>query len=678
MIAERNVVMYRISIDEYPTNKKWQDKSFHTPHVPGGKDNLLDNLRILLLAIKNHEDINSCPEVINSKSKQTLEGFCVHVLGPVNLVRRTADYWELTPVAEKWLDSEDDMYLAAYFSSTVKFFAEILYYLDTPKKSNELFDIAVNEYDLAWKVNTTINNRLIWLRQFELIDFQSFSLLYCITDKGREFLKNVELTLPDEISKSQDSTINETEIDIPSIYLDYYKESYPQHQRTTIGYMPGKPEEIDETTLNCLKYISENNNRNEILNYFTSEYGLSESSVSSMLKSLSSWGLIDRKTDLIFVLTDIGRVWMESPALLYLLVMFHLRSLFVFDILSLLREESLSVKELAVRAKVSYGFERENSAEIRNRLAILRKSGLIRTISADRYTITNRGCLLIDTYGEILNITKHDEKKQEILATSTAVNILTDLRLASKDSFNPDKFEKIASDYFKAIGFESEWIGGSGNTDVLIKSGGSQLNSYIVTVDAKSTSSSSVTDSLVDFDTLKEHKKKHKADYIAIVGCAFDSERLIKRAQEHGVVLLDLNTLEELYNIQLKTPLKLSSYRKIFEQSGKADLSVLTDEINALDSSAVLIHQIMECLIKESVDPVTKGMLTVRDLYLALRSKLDMTIKVEDIEQTLFLLSSPLIACVEKNKEYYYAIGTLNDTSRALRFLSDSCAELPK
>ena len=667
--------MYKISPEDYPTNKKWQDKSFHTPHVPGGKDNLLENLRILLMSIKNHDDNDSSPKVINSKSKQTLESFCVHVLGPVNLVRRTADYWELTAVSEKWLESEDDLYLAAYFSSTVKFFAEILYYLDTPKKSNELFDIAVNDYDLAWKVNTTINNRLIWLRQFGLIDFQAFSLLYSITDKGREFLNTIEFTLPDEIVRDQDSTINETEVYIPAIYLDYYKESYPQHQRTTIGYMPGKPEEIDETTLKCLTYISQQSNRSAILNHFISEYGLSESSANSMLKSLSSWGMIDRKTDLVFELTDIGRFWIDNPSMLFLIVMFHLRSLFVLDILSLLREESLSVKELAVRAKVSYGFERENTSEIRNRLAILRKTKLIRTISADKYTISNRGRLLIDSYGEVLNISQPVENKPEILAANVSINILSDLRLASKDSFNPDKFEKIASDFFKTLGFESEWIGGPGNTDVLIKSGGSILNSYTVTVDAKSTSSSSVTDSLVDFDTLKEHQKKHKADFIAIIGCAFDSERLIKRAQEHGVVLLDMDTLEKLYNTQIKTPLKLSSYRKIFEQAGKPDLSVLNDEIIILDSSAELIKQIMECLIREAADPITKGMLTVRDLYLALRNKLDRPINIADIEQTLFLLSSPLIGCIGKNKEYYYAIGTLGDTARTLRFLSDVCIE---
>jgi NADH dehydrogenase FAD-containing subunit len=40
------------------------------------------------------------------------------------------------------------------------------------------------------------------------------------------------------------------------------------------------------------------------------------------------------------------------------------------------------------------------------------------------------------------------------------------------------------------------------------------------------------------FDTLKEHKGQHSAESIAVVGAGFTGERLAKRAQQHGVVLI--------------------------------------------------------------------------------------------------------------------------------------------
>lgn len=150
--------MYKVSKEQYPVNKAWEDKILSTPNVPGGKDTLIENLKKLLLMVEEGKPLDKIPQLVNSESKQSLEHICVHVLSPMNFVTRAEKGFKLTEKAKLWLDSEDDLYLAAYFCANVRFFAEILYYLDTPKKSNELFDIAVNEYDMAWKITSTINN----------------------------------------------------------------------------------------------------------------------------------------------------------------------------------------------------------------------------------------------------------------------------------------------------------------------------------------------------------------------------------------------------------------------------------------------------------------------------------------------------------------------------------------
>jgi len=203
---------------------------------------------------------------------------------------------------------------------------------------------------------------------------------------------------------------------------------------------------------------------------------------------------------------------------------------------------------------------------------------------------------------------------------------------------------------------------------------GSPLDSFIVTVDAKATSSSAVTDGLVDFDTLKEHQKKHCSDYIAIVGRDFN-DRLVNRAKEHHVVLFDVDTLERFLSIHQNTPQKIATYRKVFDQSGKADLSVLDGDIEKTENTGNLLIGIMSRLIDECDDPITKGQLSVRDLYMSLRSNpnLSSTPTICEIETALSFLASPIIGCVVKEKDFYYATGSLNDMAKTLEYLKGKC-----
>ena len=56
---------------------------------------------------------------------------------------------------------------------------------------------------------------------------------------------------------------------------------------------------------------------------------------------------------------------------------FHVKVLFIFEILYALSKKNLTSKELVVIAKVSYGFETERIDEIRKRLTILQCALLI-------------------------------------------------------------------------------------------------------------------------------------------------------------------------------------------------------------------------------------------------------------------------------------------------------------
>ena len=294
-------------------------------------------------------------------------------------------------------------------------------------------------------------------------------------------------------------------------------------------------------------------------------------------------------------------------------------------------------------------------------------------MSAEKVTLTRRGQLFLEQYGSVFEL-KAYTKDVASADKNASVDIISELRLASKDGYNPTRFEKVVRDFFELIGFDAEWLGGAGKTDVLLKTIGVPSGAFVVTVDAKATSASAVTDGLVDFDTLDEHQKKHGSDFIAIVGRDFN-DRLVRRAVEHKVCLFDVDALEKLLLIHQKTPQKITAYRNLFEQSGKVDLSVLDLETSKIENARTLTIGILKRLISECDDPITKGKLTVRDLYMSLRGDAEIHIvpNIEEIENALAFLSSPIIGCVKKDKEYYYAIASLGDLSRTLKFIEEKC-----
>ncbi len=666
--------MFVVPISQYPDGKEWDEKINSTPSIPGGKNMAITNLRKLLLAIQDDAVLDEVPQLEDSNSKSTLNDLCINQLSAMKFVERTdKGKWALTKEAKLWIDSEDNIYLAAYFCANVKFFAEILFYLDSPKTSRELFNIAVNEYDMAWKITTTINNRLVWLRQFGFIEFQEFSLLYSITDKGKEFLKSVNPIMPEEIFHNDDDTISEKSIEIGESFITYFQENNNSVRKMGLGYLPGKTNEIQDTLSDFIAQIAKDSKIESINDFAFKKYSIKNSSVKSALNTISAMGLIERKTNTSYAITDLGYSWIENPSVVSLLPLFQLRYLFFFEILLELKDSSLSPKELATLAKISYGFDKDNVFEVNNRIAILKQAKLVMNISAEKVILTNRGKLFLEKYSNIFNI-----GKSEVLGKGSVesdnIDIISSLRMASKDSFNPDKFEKVVRDFFSLIGFEAKWFGGAGKTDVLLKTTGSPLDSFVVTVDAKSTSASAVTDALIDFDTLEEHQKKHGSNYIAVVGRDFN-ERVIKRAEEHRVVLFDVDTLEKFLEIHQKTPQKLSTYRKVFQQAGKADLSVLDPDVAKTEKTGTLITEIMKCLIDECQDTITKGKLSVRDLYMSLRGNtiLSAIPSIEEIKTVLDFLSSPIINCVVKEKEYYYATASLNDMANTLNFLQKKC-----
>ena len=662
---------------EYPKNRLWDEKVFSMPNIPRGDDGLLFVLREILTKVRNHDNLHDLLAFRGSSSKITLDEACVR-LRPMRLVSKINSGWELTAESVKWLDSNDELYLAAILCANIRFVAELLYYLDTPRKSPELKEIAIREYGMGWKTLSDVNSRLVWLRQLGLVDYQEFSMLYSITEKGRAFLQNVQIVEPNQVIHQIDDTDKEEILHISTWVKEYCTIDQQQlaTHRQTIGYIPGIISDCANTISEYLNLIQAGTTYEGIRNYAAENYNISASSVRSFMTTLTNMGFVKRQTDTLYVITNAAKNWLASSSDLELICCIHRNFLYIFEMLQELNGNVLDYKELHAVAKVSYGMDKANIEEIRKRISILKNAKLVRNASIDKFTITNRGRLLLHEF-QIQNrkLVEASHETPVISKVDQYDSLFAELRVAAKDSMNPDRFEHALKSAFELLGFKTTQFGGAGRTDILIQTPGSSKVSYSVAVDAKSTASGSVSTGMVDFDSLKEHRKKHHANYSLIVGCAFQNESLIKRAIEHNVVLLDVDSLETLIKNHLKVPIKLSSYKQIFEKAGIADITLVAGNRQEIVCYGQLMHAVMNCRIEESDDPITEGFLFERDIYRSLRNstELDEPPTIDAITSMLQFLSSPLIGCVEKTKDGYYATGSLADASRKFAFYSQCC-----
>lgn len=612
-----------------------------------------------------------------SNSTATLGRMCEWIR-PIGLVNKEKQVWTLTELGEMVLERQDSYFSTAVFCSTIVFMGEILFYLQEPKNSQELLKIA-EEYHLNWKTNSEIHNRIKWFRDVDMVRFEEYKLEYSLTQKGQEFLQQIEVTMPSETEEEPDETLLETQLPM-SEWAIALKPAPTEKKRMAIGYMPGKTADACITISAYLQLMNQAISIEEIREYSKVNYQIAVSSSNMFLSFLEKIGFVDRISKNMYVTSELGNTWIEKQSPVDLIACLEARYLFVYELLAELRKEPKNAKTLSIIAKVSYGFDRESIEETRKRLILLSAAKLIYSVTNDKYGLTARGEKLLDTFGIVAkeSVKLSEIKKEENAGdfyNDSCESLITELRLSSKDSYNPNRFEKAIRAAFDFIGYDATWLGGSGKTDVLIKARTAPKLSYAVAVDAKSTQSGNVTEDQIDFDTLKDHRKLHHADYSAIVGCSFRGERLLNRCKEHKVALIDVDTLEQLIRNQVEIPLTGEDYKKIFEQTGIVDISVLDEARNRTERYGLLVDAIVGCLVNESKDEVTEGILTSREIYRTVRDdeRFSINPNLDEIEDILKFLASPLIGCVGKNKDGYYAIGSLNEVAKKFQFYAKSC-----
>lgn len=366
--------------------------------------------------------------------------------------------------------------------------------------------------------------------------------------------------------------------------------------------------------------------------------------------------------------------WLASGDNRIIVALLHGRCQFVGELLDATRTPRSNDELLAV-ANEAYGMGWDTQTQIVNRRGWLQSADMLTDMGDGRVQLSGDGqsvlgeLSLYDPNGELPVITVVEPPKADPSVelspspgSSLVDGILHAIKESATDSGHPDQFEQAVRDAFAFLGFQAEWLGGSGRTDVLLDAPLGATDSYRVVVDCKTSASGSVSDQQVDWATLTEHKAKHEANHILLVAPNPSGRRLLERAVQYHVTVMSADQLSGLCQQHAKTPLGLDDYRSLFVAGGSLDMQAVDERAEEVKRLVTLAAAVCETIRDRSV---LFGRLSARDLFLILSGQSVAEGTNEDeLQATLDTLASPLLAVLDGSKEDGYRVTTSSEVAR--------------
>lgn len=309
-------------------------------------------------------------------------------------------------------------------------------------------------------------------------------------------------------------------------------------------------------------------------------------------------------------------------------------------------------------------------------MQLLRTVGLIAETGYAKYESTPLGRQLAAELP--MAKMKSDLERAELLLEVNALDtsdetdleaLIAEIVSAGTDSQVPTRFEKALAEAFDFLGLETSHVGGSGNTDVIVGLGVASVRSRRAIVDAKSSASGMINEKLINFQALKEHKSKHEASHVAVVGPGFPDGRLRDWAVDEGVALITCEQLTTVLRRQLLTPLAPEELIALFDP---ADGWMLLEQMwMQYDRRNELLGLIVACFVREAQedDPLLGSSLDVVSIYRAIRDQVSPKPDTAELQAALDFLSSPFVSVIASTKGGYELRESPKTSARRLRAL---------
>jgi hypothetical protein len=554
---------------------------------------------------------------------------------------------------------------------------------ETPSTVQEADEEIQQRFDLGWQTLANTRARMNWLEVLGLIAERG-EHKWAPTVAGVTLLESLDLTPPEALITLDEPHAGASLPPIPQHIgqlLEALHDDPALHakRKDKLGFLPSpqgirKIEAIRRLADAGLQPLSR-----EDLNYFChAEFGLSSSSVGSLLTSMKAMGILHEVGPAVFETTTVGREWLYSSEDVDLIRLLHTQVRFVGELLLNARNGIRSTELFAIAEKT---YDAQTPKQL---LSLLEEARLLEKTKYLHYQTTPLGVAVVEQLplanpGSLGNTQvkqgqqhRHDDQLESLLQR---------LEVTARDPRAEGKppgqaFEEALTDAFRFLGMKAEHIGGSGDTDVLVRFREANGEERSVVVDAKSRTDGVVLAGHINPVNLGQHKNSHSAQLGAVVGSGFGGDVIKDWAHDNGFALITVENLVEALRAHAELGLEEAESGLIFQgQEGLQSLArVIENQRRRLDIAAVVIGVLANADQDEDEDLERDR--SPRDIRLETkRSELKPTL--DELSDTAELLAHPSIGATvaaqsgqDRTQVVYRLRGTPSSTAKRLRALA--------
>lgn len=637
---------------------EWKRKRWSIPELRGGKQewfNIIVEL-IQLIGTGSIADIGVEP-VLNSVTTAYSWRTYAPFLKGIGLVSNKSGILSLSDVGLDFLKMPSKSNLAKLLHDKYRLVGEVLDLIAiNPKTVEDVDKELCREYCLEWTNLSNTRRRMDWLEVLGLIE-NIGNRKWGLTEEGKHALEEWAILTPDAIESTTNDiekiAITEPPVEINELLLKLMKDSSLHDKRNTYNIWAPSPNRI-ENLRTIIQFAFEKVSRTDLFKFVEEEFHLKTSSVESMMPFLKADGLIEEVGRNTYVATAAAKAWCDSGNDLDFIRILHSHKRFVGEMIAI-SEQVVTRNDIYSQAKC-YGINKEKARWI---MGFLLEAGLLEETQYLHIKATPLGMKFIselplaktvpDDSG-INNDASDGSSLSEETVSMVESDIYNMLSIASREPMAEGKasgvaFEEAITTVFSNMGFEAKRIGGSGNTDVVIRWRDLEGKTITAIVDGKSKSGGVVTHSDVSDVAIETHKEKNNAEYVAIIGPGFGGDTLKNHARKKGFALItDTELIDIAQNAKL-LGLSLTEIAIFFKvPNGLAQL----EELIATKKREQEIITLVISTFKQEQDAMDS--LSARDLYFLLR-RTELSPSLEELINAFRTLSREEVGILSQVKK---------------------------
>lgn len=637
---------------------EWKRKGWSIPDLRGKKQEWFQIVLelVVLLSKSPAADLNLYPNTTGVTVEYPWRVYAPFLKG-LGLISNRSGVISLTAVGEEFAGNLSKNYLATLLHDKYRLFGETLDLINqSPKTIEEVDKELCREYNLDWANLSNTRRRMDWLEVLDLIECIG-NRKWGVTTKGLAFLEKILLVSSNalEPSKEEEITITEAPYEIYKLLQELIDNPELHKKRNTYNIWVPSPNRI-ENLRTIVQFSYEKVSRSDLFKFIEEEFGLKTSSVESMMPFMKADGLLEEVGRNIYIATSAAKAWCESGNDLDFIRILHSHKRFVGEIISATEKDRVR-NDVYAEAK-KHGL---NSEKTRWIIGFLMEAGLIEEPQYLHLKATPLGMKFIeelplfnanyeDEITESAKETDNKEVKNSSAKESEKSNILFEfLRTAARDPMAAGKasglaFEEAIAEVFRYMGYDAKHIGGSGETDVVVRWKNNEGKTITAVVDGKSKTSGSVAHSDISDVALETHKEKNDAEFVAIIGPSFSGDTIKNHARKKGFALVTDSELIDIAKSSKTLGLSLTDIAHLFKVPN--GLSHLDELITARKRELDIITLVVATFVKEqgAIDS-----LSARDLYFLLRST-NLSPSLEELLNTFEMLSKEEVGILSEVK----------------------------